>query len=183
MIMNIYFTSDHHFGHANIIRYCQRPFATAEEMNEQLIANWNGTVGPNDIVYVLGDMFFCDVQKARSIMRRLHGMKRLVYGNHDKIIRNQTGLRELFDRILPDLYEESINWQRMVMCHYPMLTWNKAHHGSINVHGHQHNKVAITATDRRRYDVGVDANDYRPVKFQDIVRQLQKIEPARGRED
>lgn len=181
--MNTFFFSDPHFGHANIIKYCNRPFSTAEEMNEQLIANWNGTVSRNDVVYCLGDMFFCEVEKARAIMHRLNGMKRLVYGNHDKIIRREPTLQALFDRILPDLYEEAINGVRIVMCHYPLLTWNKANHGAIMLHGHQHNKVAITATDRRRYDVGVDANGYMPVKFQNIMAQLQKIEPARGRED
>jgi calcineurin-like phosphoesterase family protein len=181
--MKTYFTSDLHLGHANIIKYCNRPFSTVEEMNEQLIANWNGTVGRDDLVYILGDVFFCEAAKARAIMHRLNGMKRLVYGNHDKIIRKEPTIQALFDKILPDLHEESINGTRVIMCHYPLLTWNKAHHGSINLHGHQHNPIAITAKDRRRYDVGVDANGYRPVLFENIVSQLSKIQPSRGRED
>jgi calcineurin-like phosphoesterase family protein len=181
--MNTFFYSDPHYGHANIIKYCNRPFSTVEEMNEQLIANWNGVVSRNDIVYCLGDMFFCDASKACSIMRRLNGMKRLVLGNHDKIIRNQVPLQQMFDKILPDLHEETINGQRLIMCHYPLLTWNKAHHGSMNLHGHQHNKIAVSDPNRRRYDVGVDANGYMPVKLENIVARLNKIEPARGRED
>ncbi len=181
--MTIFAFSDPHFGHANIIKYCNRPFSSVEEMNEQLIANWNGTVGRNDIVYCLGDMFFCEVEKARAIMHRLNGAKRIVLGNHDKIIRREPTLQALFDRILPDLYEESINGVRTVMCHYPLLTWNKANHGAVMLHGHQHNKVAINDPNRRRYDVGVDANGYMPVKFQNIVAQLEKIQPTRGRED
>jgi|SRR5579859_2838051 len=181
--MNVLFSSDMHYSHQNIIKYCDRPFSTVEEMNEQLIANWNGVVSRNDVVYCLGDMFFCDLSKARSIMHRLNGTKRLVLGNHDKIIRREPTLQALFDKILPDLHEETINGVRFIMCHYPLLTWNKAHYGSINLHGHQHNKQAITAIDRRRYDVGVDANGYMPVKLENIVAQLEKIQPSRGRED
>ena len=79
--MNIFFTSDLHFSHANIIKYCQRPFDSVAEMNDALIENWNARVQHDDIVYVLGDMFFCDVSAARGIMHRLHGMKRLVLGS------------------------------------------------------------------------------------------------------
>ena len=181
--MSIFFTSDPHYGHTNIIKYCNRPFADAAEMNEQLIANWNGTVGRNDIVYVLGDMFFVEVEKARAIMHRLNGMKRIVLGNHDKLIRREPTLQALFDKILPDLHEESINGTRIIMCHYPLLTWNKSNHGSIQLHGHQHNSNPISRPDRRCYDVGVDANGYMPVKLENIIARLSKIEPARGRED
>jgi len=181
--MNTYLTSDPHYGHANIIKYCNRPFKDVAEMNEQLIANWNGTVGRDDMVYVLGDMFFCDVDKARAILHRLNGKKRLVLGNHDKLIRREPTLQALFDKILPDLHEETINGVRVVMCHYPLLTWNKAAHGSIMCHGHQHNHNPISRPDRRCYDVGVDANGYRPVKLENIVAQLAKIQPTRGRED
>ena len=74
----IYFWSDPHVGHRNIIEYCNRPFNSVEEMNEGLIANYNARVRPNDIVYVLGDLFFCDAKEARQILHRLNGMKRLM---------------------------------------------------------------------------------------------------------
>ena len=77
----IYFTADTHFDHANIIHFCNRPFATVEEMNETLIANWNRKVHGNDTVYILGDMFF-RTSDPESILRQLKGQKHLITGNH-----------------------------------------------------------------------------------------------------
>ena len=78
----IYFTADTHFGHYNVIRFCDRPFASAEEMDEAMIQNWNGRVTGNDTVYILGDMFFRSTN-AEEILKRLKGKKRLIVGNHD----------------------------------------------------------------------------------------------------
>ena len=78
----IYFTADTHFDHANIIHFCNRPFARVEEMNEILIANWNRKVHGNDTVYILGDMFFRTADP-EPILRQLKGKKHLIIGNHD----------------------------------------------------------------------------------------------------
>ena len=78
----IYFTADTHFGHYNVIRFCDRPFASAEEMDEAMIQNWNDRVTGNDTVYILGDMFFRSTN-AEGILKRLKGKKRLIVGNHD----------------------------------------------------------------------------------------------------
>lgn len=78
----ICFTADTHFDHANIIRFCNRHFATVEEMNETLIANWNRKVHGNDTVYILGDMFF-QTTDPEPILRQLKGKKHLITGNHD----------------------------------------------------------------------------------------------------
>lgn len=78
----IYFTADTHFGHYNAIRFCDRPFASAEEMDEAMIQNWNDRVTGNDTVYILGDMFFRSTN-AEGILKRLKGKKRLIVGNHD----------------------------------------------------------------------------------------------------
>ena len=53
----VFFTSDTHFNHTNIIRFCNRPFKDVTHMNETIIANWNSVVGPDDIIFHLGD--FC----------------------------------------------------------------------------------------------------------------------------
>lgn len=78
-----FFTSDTHFGHKNVIEYCKRPFATVEEMDEELIRRWNAVVGENDQVFHLGDFAFCGKMRAREIMNHLTGTKFLVRGNHD----------------------------------------------------------------------------------------------------
>ncbi len=172
MNCNRYFTSDLHFGHANIIKYCNRPFETVEEMDEAIIHNWNARVTSNDIVYVIGDVMFCRPDRAKQIMSRLKGRIKLVKGNHDKKLDES-----LFEEILPPLYEETIDGIKAVMCHYPLMTWNKAHYGSFMLHGHQHNKQAINDPRSRRYDVGVDANGYSPVLWQEIKKALNEINP------
>jgi len=179
-----FFTSDLHFGHENVIKYCNRPYSSAREMDEELIYNWNNTVQPSDIIYILGDVFFCDATQANTILNRLNGVKRLVYGNHDKTIRNQVPLQKHFD-ILPDLYQENIDGILVFMCHYPMLSWNKAFHGSYMLHGHVHSQQP-TDGQYRRYDVGVDANGYTPVRWEQIKKTLDGIpagEPNKIRSD
>lgn len=78
-----FFTSDPHFSHRNVIKYCARPFASSEEMDEEIIRRWNAVVGEHDQVYVLGDVFFCGKVRAKEIMDRLTGTKILIRGNHD----------------------------------------------------------------------------------------------------
>ena len=80
----IFLIGDCHFGHRNIIKYCNRPFASVEEMTDTLIKNWNGVVGKNDIVYVVGDFALCGKQKIIEIGQQLNGRKRLILGNHDQ---------------------------------------------------------------------------------------------------
>lgn len=85
----IYYTADHHFGHSNIIRFCDRPFKNVIEMDETLINNWNNAVSDDDIVYILGNLVFRSEKSASYYVERLKGTKHLVLGNHDhKWIRN-----------------------------------------------------------------------------------------------
>ena len=171
---NKFFTSDLHFGHERVIGYCNRPFQSARQMDEALIYNWNLAVKPEDIVYVLGDVFFCNQEEAKTILNRLNGKKRLVYGNHDKVIRNQKPIQYLFEEILPELYTEHIDGIMVHMCHYPMHSWNKAFHGAYMLHGHVHSPQP-TDGKVRRYDVGVDANYYAPVRWETIKKTLDGI--------
>lgn len=177
--MATFFTSDLHFGHANVIKYCNRPFKSASEMNEALINNWNSVVGPNDTVYILGDVFFCQPPEAIEILSRLNGRKHLVYGNHDKQIKSNRHVQQHFEAIHPDLYEKKIEDHFVTMCHYPMMSWNKSFHGSFQLHGHIHGTQPLTGQ-IRRYDVGVDANNYCPVKWETIRDVLLTIPLGKG---
>ncbi|MBQ8637028.1 MAG: metallophosphoesterase [Clostridia bacterium] len=78
----IYFTSDTHFGHYNIIRLCNRPFADADEMNEYMLYRWNEKVNENDTIYIIGDLFF-KCKNPQNILSQLKGKKHLIIGNHD----------------------------------------------------------------------------------------------------
>ena len=82
--MNTYVVSDTHFNHENVIRYSNRPYASVEEMNEALIANWNNVVKPEDVVICLGDFALGNKDDIPGIVARLNGMKILVRGNHDR---------------------------------------------------------------------------------------------------
>ncbi len=120
----IYFTADPHFGHANIVKMCGRPFEDIEEMNEALITAWNDRVSGNDTVYIVGDMFF-RCEDAESILKRLKGKKRLIVGNHDGSWVGKVELGRFF--ISVDHYLEiSDGAHALTLCHYPLLTWKHA---------------------------------------------------------
>lgn len=157
--MKIFFTSDTHYNHSKILlpTYCNRPFSDVEEMNETMIANWNRVVAPRDRVYHLGD--FCFGQP-ESFLKRLNGYKILIYGNHDRYSQGKairSGFREVYS-----LKEIKIQGVPLIMCHFPMYSWNKSHRGSLHIHGHIHEK--LIAFRWNRYNVGVDTNNFTPVE-------------------
>ena len=80
---NIFFTSDTHFWHNNVIKFCNRPFSSIEEMNDTIIENWNRVVDKNDIVIHLGDFCFCGSDKFKELVEKLNGRIYLILGNHD----------------------------------------------------------------------------------------------------
>ena len=166
-----FWTSDPHFGHANVIKYSNRPFADVEEMEYKLILNWNSKVKPGDEVYILGDMFFCKADNAKSIVRRLNGQKFLIYGNHDKLVRNNKELQAMFNKCA-DYMEVTVKIgeekQPIVMSHYPMLTWNRAHHGSWMLHGHSHGNLCYPFS-AKILDVGVDVHNYAPISLDEVA--------------
>lgn len=164
---NLWFTSDHHFGHANIIRFSNRPFADADEMNEMLIAKWNDVVVENDTVYHLGDLFWMPASEAKGIRERLHGRICLLRGNHDK---TADSMKSAFEWI-KDYYELKVDdedapdgKQRVVLCHYAFRVWNKSHHGSWHLYGHSHGSLPDDPNSLS-FDVGVDCHDYAPVSY------------------
>lgn len=172
--MTIYFTSDLHFGHANCIRLANRPFADVDEMNRVLIANINSVVRPRgDILYILGDFSFkIQREEAAKIRHQINCRAvHLIKGNHDK---NWTGDLQPFSTV-QDYLETKLGEQKIktVLFHYPLLSWNMSHHGSIHLHGHIHADVSYNdrarLEGRRRFDVGVDANNYMPVSEYQIL--------------
>lgn len=172
IMANIYFCSDTHFGHANIIKYSNRPFYSIEEMNESLINNWNSVVKPNDIVYHLGDFAFLPYKNLKQIARRLNGIKHFIMGNHDKeILKNKNDLisSETFSSI-QDYLELKHNNKHIVLFHFGCRVWNKSHHGSIHLYGHSHGALPSYG---KSVDVGVDCkeitNEYRPISFEEII--------------
>lgn len=171
--MTIWFTSDPHYYHINIIKYCNRPFFYVEEMNEAMIINWNNLVHPDDEVYILGDFAFCKDTQAVNILNRLMGKKYLIEGNHDKKLLKHLSFTSCFEFTKP-LYELSIpdadafyGSQRIVLCHYSMNVWNQSHRGSWHLYGHSHGSLP----DNNRslsFDVGVDAQGFKPISYEQV---------------
>jgi len=163
---NIFFTSDTHFGHANVIKYSKRPFTDVDAMREAMIANWNAIVRPGDLVYHLGDFAFTPADEAVRIAKRLTGQKCLVYGNHDKRLRKDQGFGAQW-AWCKDMADVKVGDQRIVLCHYAMLTWNQSHRGAWQLHGHSHGSLSPDPRSLR-VDVGVDCWDYQPVAFETL---------------
>ena len=169
----VFFTSDTHFGHKNIIRYCNRPFDDVKSMNNEMIDRWNSVVGKNDTVYHLGDFAFATPEEISEIISKLNGFITLVYGNHDKTIKKSKDLQKQFN-IVRDYYEISINddslttgSQKIVLCHYPMVVWNKSHYGSWMLHGHCHGTLNYPFVGKI-LDVGSDVHNLTPISYEQI---------------
>lgn len=176
----IWFTSDTHFSHNNIIRYCNRPFSNVEEMDKALINNWNNKVKQNDDVYHLGDIIFSrDKNKTYEFLKKLNGRKHIIWGNHDKhksvvIESGFIDCGQLHEMVIPLGGNNEI--QKVVLCHYPLASWNGAYHGVIHLHGHCHGTLPCDKT-LLRMDVGVDCCGYSPVNYEDIRHYLSELSP------
>lgn len=160
--MTVFFTSDHHFGHANIINLCKRPFTDIEEMDRVMIQRWNTIVKPTDTVWHLGDFAWKD---PTSYLKQLNGQKHLIIGNHDgKRLDNAFGWHSV------DNYKElKLDGRNLVLFHYGMRVWNKSGHGSIHLYGHSHNNLP---GDSQSLDVGCDAWLFQPITLDSIEKRL-----------
>ena len=165
----IYFTADTHFGHENIIKLCDRPFANKHDMDHTLISNWNDVVTDSDTVYHLGDFGFkSSAAYLRDIMGRLNGKIILIRGNHDKNTIKANNQCDRFDSV-HDMLEIDVDGKHVFLCHYPTLEWPRYHQGSYHLFGHVHGNIPSHKLDPRQADVGVDVHDYTPVTFDQLI--------------
>jgi len=170
--MTIWFTSDTHFLHENIVDYSSRPFLDVNHMTEGLIEKWNERVKNGDTVYHLGDFALTNNKKQATavdlLLRRLNGQKFLIKGNHDRDA--VTGSRHWvkvadYMEIKVDIGE--VHKQRIVMSHYPFRSWNQMHRGAIMLHGHCHGN--LTHTGGKIMDIGVDVHEYAPISLDAVL--------------
>lgn len=176
-----FFIADTHFGHSNIIAHCARPFTDAADMEVHLIREWNDTVKNTDRVFVLGDFSFLDWKETQRILTRLNGQKFLIKGNHDssKMLKQLTAFTKItaYDELkFKDRNEVS---QRIVMSHFPFLSWNGMHRGAYHFHGHCHGSLILpeSLVNARIFDVGVDNlakvfGRYAPVSREKLLAHL-----------
>lgn len=157
---DVFFTSDEHYWHTNVIPYCARPFVDVEEMNEKMIEAVNAVVKKGDRVYHLGDFAMGNVEKKKKILNRLNGQHFLIKGNHD----DKTTCKLPWAAVY-DCKGIRIDGQYIWMNHYPLRSWNLSYHGAWSIFGHVHGRCMPWG---KSCDVGVDAWDYRPVSFGEL---------------
>lgn len=172
----VYFISDTHFGHRNVLRLCNRPFETIEEMNETIITNWNSRVTGNDTVFIVGDMFFrCDDPEA--VLKRLHGKKHLLIGNHDGWLK-KIDVGKYFKSV-SHMLETSDGAHALTLCHYPLLSWNHQKR-SYMIYGHLHANTDIDYMPQilarpNLLNAGIDINGFKPVTFDELLENNQNF--------
>ncbi len=196
--MTTWFTSDTHYYHHNIIGFCDRDigygpghvpaFMSREEannrMNQILIERYNAVVKPEDEVYHLGDFAFCGVNKADAILEQLNGKKYWIKGNHDyqladndKINSHFVWVRDYTRKMFKMEYQDDEGqdqsyFQPIVMCHFPIASWDAMSHGSWHLHGHCHGSLEDIGV--CRIDVGVDCHGLAPVSL-DKLRNIMAL--------
>lgn len=158
--MKVFFTSDLHFGHKNIIPYCNRPFDSVSDMDAALIRAWNERVGPEDTVYVLGDFAFESAAKARAALQQLAGRKVLIRGNHDKNNTLADGWAEMHDAL-----QIKVNGVPLYLHHYPLRDWPGKWQGTVHLYGHVHGSLDPIPGSM---DVGVDTWGGAPVTLDEV---------------
>lgn len=175
-----FFTSDTHFNHANIIKFCNRPFKDVKQMNDMMIANWNSVIGKDDTVFHLGDFCLGGAAEWTKILDRLNGKIYLIMGNHDlKNIRQ--GFISRFEHVAMQMHIE-VGMQRIYLCHYPFLCFEGSYKDVWQLFGHVHSRKNNTGIDAGRfqylyptqYDVGVDNDNFTPVSFGQVKIIIDK---------
>lgn len=190
---NIFFTSDTHYGHANIVRGTSkwtdknmcRVFDTVEEMNNAIVKNINSMVKENDILFHLGDWSFGGKENIREFRDRLICKNiHLILGNHDiHIHKNSDGLRDIFATVKEYREIEIFGQHKIVLSHYPMRTWNNAYKGSIMLFGHTHGNISdyiVNGIQMKTMDIGLDTNNLMPYRLKDILSIMENRNPLIG---
>ena len=175
----LFFTSDSHFGHEHILRYCNRPFSSVKEMDEELILRWNERISENDTVYHLGDFTLGGHDAAVRYLERLGGRIFLQQGSHD----NRWFDKDFGDgrlSTIPPLcsvelpIQKSKHKQVVVLCHYALRVWDKSHYASWHLFGHSHGKLKPHGLS---FDVGVDSHNFYPWSLDEVVQKMNTLNP------
>jgi len=167
--MTKFFTADTHFNHSNIIQFCNRPFQSAEEMNEVLITNWNAKVKEEDIVYHLGDFGYGELGE---ILDRLNGKVYYIPSfeyTHESVLR---GYGDRFAQVSPlmNISVKKAYDVTITLCHYCMRKWAKEHYNHWHLFGHSHGKLDPIG---KSHDVGVDNNNFFPLSLEEIAKIME----------
>ena len=181
-----FYIADWHYGHANCIAFDNRPFKDVEEMNKELIRRWNKTVDKGDIVYILGDMFWCKMDEALSVLNSLNGQKILIKGNHDRC--NDSKFVKKFAKIT-DYLEVNDEGRKVVLCHYPIPCFKNHFYSWIHLYGHVHNSFEANMMEHTKhlmeelytkqckmYNVGCMHIGYTPRTLDEIIKGANEVD-------
>lgn len=193
--MNVFFTSDLHFGHENVIRFDKRPWNTVEEMNRGLMERWNRKVQKGDLVYVLGDLFWKgDSKMVLEYLNNLNGQIYMIKGNHDRWLHNAgvknrlAGVKDYLDTDVP--LKDGMK-RRVILSHYFIPFYNGHLYNAIMLHGHSHNTEEYEAEEKmkvwlnqnrfpcRAYNIGCMHWNYEPVTLDEILERSDEYEKYR----
>jgi len=165
-----WYTSDFHFFHDNILKYCSRPFHNVWDMHEAIVSGINESVAPNDELFILGDISFYGGEKVQNILSRINGQKHFIIGNHDaKNMKKWDGWTSVNHYL-----EIKDNKQFVCLMHYPIESGNKMAHGGIHLHGHRHGvegRYDGKPSNHFREDVGVDPWKFKPVNLDMLTKK------------
>jgi calcineurin-like phosphoesterase family protein len=168
--MTIFFTSDMHLGHKNIIRLSNRPFNSVDEMDNILISNYNSMVKEGDVIYDLGDFSFANPVK---YFPRLNVQPIRIKGSHDHDLKEGVAPRMLV--IKPNNLVDEYGSQIVItLCHYAMRSWEVSHYGSWHLYGHHHGMLPPYGLS---FDVGVDCWDFYPVSLAQVKEKMATLQP------
>lgn len=159
----IWFTADLHLGHANIMKYCHRPFSSVEEMDHAIMRNMKASIKPGDSLYFLGDLAF-KYETAQAFLEGLCNIDIIfIQGNHDS--REVLDMAHVLGCEVTPLKTIKIDGQKIVLCHYAMRVWDDSHFNSWQLYGHSHNTLPPIG---KQHDVGIDSNAFKPISFEDL---------------
>ena len=191
-----FFTGDLHFGHKNVLTFDNRPFATVDEMDAELIRRWNNKVGKGDLVYVLGDLIWKSRNNdAPALIKSLNGQIILIKGNHDRFLHNSkakaalAGIKD-YDDICVTL--EDGTQRRVILSHYFIPMYIGHRYNAIHLHAHSHfsdeadfeidfaEQLNRTGCKNEIYNVGCMYWNYEPVTLDEIIAHGKTIRPNYG---
>lgn len=173
-----YYIADTHFGHKNCIKFDNRPFATIEEMDETMIANWNAVVRASDDVYIIGDFCYRASKSPLWYLRRLNGRKHLIIGNHDRHLLDDEEAMKEFVSVDKMTYVKDGEYT-ITLCHFPMAEWNQYHRGAWHIyrhiHAHTEGCYQFLKDEERALNAGCMMNGFIPVTMEQLIKNNREF--------
>lgn len=170
----IFYISDIHFGHSNVLELSGRPFIAIEEHDDFIIDVWNATISDNDDVYIIGDFAYRNKIGIEVYLKKLRGRKHLIIGNHDLQFLNKANSAYEYFSSINQMTMIKDGEEHVVLCHYPMAEWSGYFRGWYHVHGHIHNAKNNPAfkflrNEPKALNAGVDINNFKPVTLRELI--------------